>query len=54
MKYPVTVKRLMDGKWQARYLGGQWVEPLTVVSETREALLDRMKETIRYHIEWCP
>lgn len=54
MKYAVTVKRLIDGKWQARYLGGKWVEPLSAEGETREAALDRMKESIRYHIEWCP
>ncbi|MFN7131651.1 MAG: hypothetical protein ACK4N5_06185 [Myxococcales bacterium] len=54
MKFDVTVKQLSDGTWLARYLGGSTVEPLTAGGTTREAALERMRETIRYHLEYCP
>lgn len=53
MKFPVTLKRLLDGKWQARSIGTIAGE-VTVVGESKEAALERAKNEIRYRIEWCP
>ena len=40
-------------QWQARYIGGK-VETLDLTADTREAVLERMRENIRYHLEYCP
>ncbi len=53
MRFNVQLKHLSSGQWQARYIGGQ-VETLTVTDGQRERVLERMKESIRYHLEWCP
>jgi hypothetical protein len=53
MKFEVRLKQLGDGSWHARYIGGQ-VEHLSLRDATREAVLERMKDNIRYHLEWCP
>jgi hypothetical protein len=53
MKFEIRVKQLRDGNWQARYIGGK-VETLDLTADSKEAVLDRMRETIRYHLEYCP
>jgi hypothetical protein len=53
MKFEIRVKQLRDGSWQARYIGGK-VETIDVSAESQEAVLQRMKENIRYHLEYCP
>ena len=53
MRFDVQLKLLSSGQWQARYIGGK-VETLTVVDEKRERALERMREAIRYHLEYCP
>jgi hypothetical protein len=53
MKFPIQLKQTRDGEWQARYIGGQ-VESLLVKDSLRDRALARMKENIRYHLEWCP
>lgn len=53
MKFPVTVKQLIDGKWQARCMG-TIVGGVTVQRDSREDVLERAKNEIRYRLEWCP
>ena len=53
MKFEIRLKRLRDGAWQARYIGGK-VETIDVTAETKEAVLERMRANIRYHLEYCP
>ncbi len=53
MKFPVTVKTLIDGRVQVRCLGTVAGE-VTVVGENRDDALERAKNEIRYRIEWCP
>lgn len=53
MKYPCTLKKLMDGGWLARSLGSE-VGNVTATGPTREAALERLRDEIRYRIEWCP
>jgi hypothetical protein len=53
MKFEIRVKQLRDGSWQARYIGGK-VETLDLTADSKEAVLDRMRENIRYHLEYCP
>ena len=53
MKFPVTVKQLIDGKFQVRSLGTVAGE-VTVVAPTRAEALDKATLEIRYRIEWCP
>jgi hypothetical protein len=53
MRFEIRVKQLRDGSWQARYIGGK-VETLDLQADTKEAVLDRMRANIRYHLEYCP
>jgi hypothetical protein len=53
MKFNVQLKHLGTGQWQVRYIGGQ-VETLNVVDEKKDRALERMRESIRYHLEYCP
>lgn len=53
MKFPVTLKRLIDGKYQVRCIGTAAGE-VTVVAATREAAIEGAKSEIRYRLEWCP
>jgi hypothetical protein len=43
----------LSGSWHARHIGGK-VESLSVRDVSREAVLAKMKDNIRYHLEWCP
>ncbi|MCA1828473.1 MAG: hypothetical protein ABR567_15425 [Myxococcales bacterium] len=53
MRFPVTLKKLIDGKLQARCIGTVAGE-LTVVGNSREEVLERARNEIRYRIELCP
>jgi hypothetical protein len=53
MKYPVTVKKLIDGKWQARCLASV-VGEVVALGDDREGVLERMRNEIRYRLEFCP
>jgi hypothetical protein len=53
MKFPVTLKKLIDGRFQARCIGTVAGE-VTVLAASREAVLDKITAEIRYRIEWCP
>ncbi len=53
VKFPATLKKLIDGSYQIRSIGTIAGE-VTVVAETREAAIARAKDEIRYRIEWCP
>lgn len=53
MRFPATLKKLIDGKYQIRCIGTIAGE-ITVVAATREAAIESAKSEIRYRIEWCP
>ena len=53
MKFEVKVKQLRSGQWQARYIGGK-VETLDLIADTEAAVIEKMRENIRYHLEYCP
>ena len=53
MRFPVTLKTLIDGKIQARSIGTVAGE-VTVVGSTRDEALERARNEIRYRIELCP
>ena len=53
MRFPATLKKLIDGRYQVRSIGTIAGE-ITVVAETREGAIERAKNEIRYRIEWCP
>ena len=53
MKFEVRLKQLRDGQWQARYIGGK-VETIDVSAESKDAVLEKMRDNIRYHLEYCP
>jgi hypothetical protein len=53
MRFPVTLKKLIDGKLQARCIGTVAGE-VTVVGNSRDEVLERARNEIRYRIELCP
>jgi hypothetical protein len=53
VKYPVNVKKLIDGKWQARCMASVVGEVVTL-GDSREDALERIKNEIRYRLEFCP
>jgi len=53
MRFPVTLKKLIDGKLQARSIGTIAGE-VTVVGNSREEVLEKARSEIRYRIELCP
>ena len=53
MKFPATLKKLIDGKYQVRSIGTIAGEVI-IVADSREAAIARATEEIRYRIEWCP
>jgi hypothetical protein len=53
MKFEVRVKQLRGGQWQARYIGGR-VETIDVTADSKDAVLEKMRDNIRYHLEYCP
>ena len=53
MKVQVTMKKLVDGAWQAQALGSE-VGNLLVTGRSREIALHNLREEITYRLEWCP
>jgi hypothetical protein len=53
VKFPVTVKPLIDGQWLAKS-AGTIAGVVERQGATREEALERLKAEIRYRIEWCP
>jgi hypothetical protein len=53
MKVQVTMKKLVDGAWQAQALGSE-VGNLVVTGRSRELALLNLREEITYRLEWCP
>jgi hypothetical protein len=53
VKFPVTVKRLIDGQWLAKS-AGTIAGLVERTGATRDEALQRLKAEIRYRIEWCP
>ncbi len=53
MKFPATLKKLIDGKYQVRSIGTIAGE-VTVIGNTRQAAVERAKNEIRYRLEYCP
>lgn len=53
MKFPVTLKKLIDGHFQVR-CAGTVAGDVAVSAPTREAALEKAKDEIRYRLEWCP
>jgi len=53
VKFPCTVKQLMDGSWQARCLGST-VGTVVAEAASRQEVLDLMRNEIRFRVEFCP
>jgi hypothetical protein len=53
VRFRVKLKKLIGGTFQARCLGS-FAGDVVVEANTREAVLSRAREEIRYRIEWCP
>jgi hypothetical protein len=53
MKFPASLKKLIDGKYQVRSIGTIAGE-VTVVAATRQDAIEGAKQEIRYRLEWCP
>lgn len=53
MRFRVTVKKLIDGKVHARSLGTV-AGDVSVIGDSREEALERIRNEIRYRIELCP
>ena len=53
MKFPCTLKKLIDGDWQARAIGSN-VGNVEVIARSRELAVEQLKAEIRYRLEWCP
>ncbi|HEX4803738.1 MAG TPA: hypothetical protein VFV14_09510 [Myxococcaceae bacterium] len=53
VRFPATVKKLIDGTYQVRSIGTIAGE-VNVLGNTREEAIVRATEEIRYRIEWCP
>jgi hypothetical protein len=53
MRYPCTVRKLMDGGWLARSLGSD-VGNVEVQAASRDEAVNGIREEIRYRLEWCP
>ena len=53
MKVQVTLKRLMDGAWQAQALGSE-LGNIEATGRSRALALENMREEINYRLEWCP
>jgi hypothetical protein len=53
VKFPVTVKRLIDGSWLAKSTG-TIAGNVERSGANREEALERIQAELRYRIEWCP
>jgi hypothetical protein len=53
MKLTYTVSRLANGKQLAQHAGASTAQ-VDVTAPTREEALTKMRNELRYCIEWCP
>ena len=53
MKLTCTVFRLANGKWLARHTGSSTGQ-VEVTAPTREEVLTKMRNELRYRSEYCP
>jgi len=53
MKFPATLKRLIDGKYQVRCVGTVAGE-VSVLGIDKAEAIEKARNEIRYRIEWCP
>lgn len=53
MKFPTTLKQLIDGRWQARSLTSLLGE-VAVVGATPQDAEERLRNELRYRLEYCP
>ena len=53
MRYRVSLKRLTDGDFYARCLAAP-SGPAAAQARTAEEALDRLRQEIRYRLEFCP
>src|SRR5687768_9796942 len=53
MKFPITLKTLIDGRVQARSFSSLLGE-VTVAGADKDDAVQRMEKEIRYRLEWCP
>jgi len=53
MKFPCTVKKLIDGDWLAKAIGTE-VGNVSVLGQSKDAALEHLRAEIRYRMEWCP
>jgi len=53
MMYSCTLARRSDGGWMARHSGSR-LGQVEVSAPTREQVLDKMRNELRYRSEYCP
>jgi hypothetical protein len=53
VQFPCTVKRLMDGTWRAVSIGPV-IGIVEAEGSNRPAVLDLMRDEIRFRVEFCP
>jgi hypothetical protein len=53
MKFPCTVQRQVDGRWQARHSGSS-LGTVEVSAASREEALAKLRNELQYRIELCP
>jgi len=53
MKLTCTVSRLANGNWLARHTGSSTGQ-VEVTAPTREEVLTKMRNELRYRSEYCP
>jgi len=53
MRFPVKLEKLPDGRIQA-FCQGALINQCRVVGETRQGVLEEIRDEIRYRLEMCP
>ena len=53
MKFTCTLTHLANGKWLARHTGSS-LGRVEVTAPTREEVLAKMRNELRYRSEYCP
>jgi len=53
MRFPCTIARTKDNRWLARHNGPE-VGALEVFAASREEVVEKMKNELRYRLELCP
>lgn len=53
MRFPVTIKQLIDGNWIAKS-SGTIAGNVERTGASKDEALARISAELRYRIEWCP